>query len=99
MEVASDATYVNTGDMSVPAGYEIVVTGDLAINDGYVYVQVRKAEAKTKTVKLNFFDEEAYKQVAEVEMEVASDATYVNTGDMSVPAGYEIGRASCRERV
>ena len=90
MEVALDATYVNTGDMSVPAGYEIVVTGDLAINDGYVYVQVRKAEAKTKTVKLNFFDEEAYKQVAEVEMEVASDATYVNTGDMSVPAGYEV---------
>ena len=28
----------------VPAGYELVLTGDLLINDGYVYAAVRKAQ-------------------------------------------------------
>ncbi len=89
MTVAADATYVSTGDMEVPAGYELVLTGDLAIADGYVYVEV-KAVPTTKVVKLNFYDAEAGKQVKEVEMTVAADATYVNTGDMEVPAGYEL---------
>ena len=91
-EVAKDATYVNTGDIAglVPAGYELVVVGDLEIRDGYVYVSVREVE--TKTVRLNFYDESVEKQIAEVEFEVAKDATYVNTGDIAglVPAGYEL---------
>ena len=88
MEVSADATYVNTGDMIVPEGYELVVVGDLVIRDGYVYVQVRKVA--TQTVRLNFYDEEQEKQIAEVEMEVPADATYVNTGDMTAPEGYEL---------
>ena len=91
-EVAKDATYVNTGafETLVPAGYELAVVGDLAIRDGYVYVAVREVEART--VKLNFYDESVEKQIAEVEFEVAKDATYVNTGDIAglVPAGYEL---------
>ena len=88
MKVSADATYVNTGDMTVPEGYELVVVGDLAIRDGYVYVQVRKITSQT--VRLNFYDEDQEKQIAEVEMEVSADATYVNTGDMIVPEGYEL---------
>ena len=93
-EVAKDATYVNTGDIEglVPAGYEMVVLGDLDIRDGYVYVSVRKSEVKTQTVKVNFYDEEAEMQIAEPSIEVAADATYVNTSafEALVPAGYEL---------
>ena len=43
--VDEGATNVNTSTFKkVPAGYELVLTGDLPINDGYVYVAVRKAQ-------------------------------------------------------
>ena len=43
MEVAADATSVNTGNLTAPEGYEIAEVGDLPIRGGYVYVVVRKA--------------------------------------------------------
>ena len=43
--VDEGAIYVNTSTFKkVPAGYELVKTGDLPINDGYVYAAVRKAQ-------------------------------------------------------
>ena len=43
--VDEGATSVNTSTFKkVPAGYEVVLTGDLPINDGYVYDAVRKAQ-------------------------------------------------------
>ena len=43
--VDEGATEVNTSTFKkVPAGYELVETGDLPINDGYVYAAVRKAQ-------------------------------------------------------
>ena len=43
--VDEGATSVNTSTFKkVPAGYELVLTGDLPINDGYVYAAVRKAQ-------------------------------------------------------
>lgn len=43
--VDEGATNVNTSTFKkVPAGYELVLTGDLPINDGYVYAAVRKAQ-------------------------------------------------------
>ena len=90
MEVPVDAIHVNTGDMEIPEGYELAGTtmGDLTINDGYVWVEVKPAA--TKTVTLNFWDVENNKQAAEVEMEVPADAIHVNTGDMEIPEGYEL---------
>ena len=35
--VDKDATSVNTRKLTAPEGYELVLSGDLAINDGYVY--------------------------------------------------------------
>ena len=66
------------------------MVGDLAIRDGYVYVAVREVE--TQTVKVNFYDEETEMQIAEPSIEVAADATYVNTSafEALVPAGYEL---------
>ena len=92
MEVAADATSVNSGSLKAPEGYELVLGGDFAINDGYVYAAVRKvkAPATTKTIKINYYSEAEEKQIAEVEMTVAPDATCVNTSKLAAPTGYEL---------
>ena len=92
MEVAADAAYVNSGSLKAPEGYELVESGDFTIRDGYVYAAVRKvkAPATTKTIKINYYSEAEEKQIAEVEMTVAADATYVNTSELTAPEGYEL---------
>ena len=89
MKVPADATSVNASSLPVPEGYELVLSGDLAINDGYVYAAVRKV-ATTKTVKINYYSEEEKKQIAEVEFTVDKDATSVNTSKLTAPEGYEL---------
>ena len=89
MDVAADATSVNTGNLTAPAEYEIAEVGDKPIRGGYVYVVVRKA-VTTQTVKINYYCEDEGRQIAEVEMDVAADATSVNTGNLTAPAEYEI---------
>ena len=89
MQVPADATSVNASSLTAPEGYELVLSGDLAINDGYVYAAVRKV-ATTKTVKINYYSEEEKKQIAEVEFTVDKDATSVNTSKLTVPKGYEL---------
>ena len=83
------ATSVNTSKLTAPEGYELVLSGDLAINDGYVYAAVRKV-ATTKTVKINYYSEEEKKQIAEVDFTVDKDATSVNTSKLTAPEGYEL---------
>ena len=89
VEVAYNATYVNTTAYDAPEGYEVVLLGDLPIRDGYVYVAVRPVET-SKEIRINFYDEEQERQVAEVAMNVAKDATYVNTSKLVAPEGYEL---------
>ena len=88
--VNADATCVNSSAYAalVPAGYELVEVGDMPIRDGYVYAEVRKVA--TKTIKINYYSEEEEKQIAEVEMTVPADATYVNTSALTAPAGYKL---------
>ena len=88
MTVAADATYVNTSKLTAPEGYKLVLSGDLAIRDGYVYAAVNKIGSKT--VKINYYSEAEEKQIAEVEMTVAPDATCVNTSKLTAPTGYEL---------
>ena len=92
MTVAADATSVNSSKLTAPQGYELVESGDFTIRDGYVYAAVRKvkAPATTKTIKINYYSEAEEKQIAEVEMTVPADATYVNTSKLTAPAGYEL---------
>src|SRR5699024_8874881 len=88
--VPYDAIHVNTGDMTLPKGYEFIKTGDLEIVDGYVYVAVKRIETpETKDVTLNFYDEVNNVQVKEEDISVPYDAIHVTTGDMTVPKGYE----------
>ena len=88
MEVAADATYVNSGSLKAPEGYELVLSGDLAIRDGYVYAAVNKIGSKT--VKINYYSEAEEKQIKEEELTVAPDATCVNTSKLTAPTGYEL---------
>ena len=88
MTVAADATYVNTSELTAPEGYKLVLSGDLAIRDGYVYAAVNKIGSKT--VKINYYSEAEEKQIAEVELTVAPDATCVNTSKLTAPTGYEL---------
>ena len=92
MTVAADATSVNSSKLTAPQGYELVESGDFTIRDGYVYAAVRKvkAPATTKTIKINYYSEAEEKQIAEVEMTVAPDATCVNTSKLTAPTGYEL---------
>ena len=92
MTVAADATSVNSSKLTAPKGYELVESGDFTIRDGYVYAAVRKvkAPATTKTIKINYYSEAEEKQIAEVEMTVAPDATCVNTSKLAAPTGYEL---------
>ena len=93
IEVDKDATYVNTSDLAklVPSGYKLVLAGDLAIRDGYVYAAVEKvAVVKYKKVKLNFYDEKAEKQVKEVTIKVKKTAKSVTVKEIqkSLPKNY-----------
>ena len=89
MTVAADATSVNSSELTAPEGYELVQSGDFPIRDGYVYVAVKPVPT-TKTIKINYYSEAEEKQIAEVEMTVAADATYINTRALTAPEGYEL---------
>ena len=89
MTVAADATSVNSSELTAPNGYELVESGDFPIRDGNVYVAVKPVPT-TKTIKINYYSEAEEKQIAEVEMTVAADATYINTRALTAPEGYEL---------
>ena len=89
MTVAADATSVNSSELTAPEGYELVQSGDFPIRDGNVYVAVKPVPT-TKTIKINYYSEAEEKQIAEVEMTVAADATYINTRALTAPEGYEL---------
>ena len=87
--VPADATYVNTSKLTAPAGYELVLAGDLPIRDGYVYAAVRKVP--TTTIKISYVDEATDKEVGTEDLVVNQGTTVVNFNVLkSVPAGYEL---------
>ncbi|HIR14515.1 MAG TPA: sortase B protein-sorting domain-containing protein [Candidatus Choladousia intestinavium] len=89
--VAADAYNVNTSQLTdIPAGYELVNVGDIQINDGWIWVELRPV-AKTKSIGVNYFSFEEYKTIAESTVEVEKDAIHVNTSLLKdVPEGYEL---------
>ena len=89
LEVAKDATSVNTSKLTVPKGYELVEVGDLPIRDGYVYAEVRKA-VTTKGITVVYQDRKG-NVIKTAPMTVDKDATYINTGKLTAPDGYTIG--------
>ncbi|WP_277236904.1 LPXTG cell wall anchor domain-containing protein [Merdimonas faecis] len=91
--VTADANNVNTSALTdVPEGYELVSTGDVAINDGWIFVEVRPvAQSVTKEIGVNYWDVENNAQAGEGKVTVTADANNVNTSALTdVPEGYEL---------
>ena len=82
---------------NVPAGYVVNQQASAyKIVDGYVYVSVSPAE-KTQDVKINYYDEAAKKQVAEVPVQVSIDTSCVNMAILTryMPEGYALVSSDC----
>ena len=93
VSVAADANNVNTSALTdVPEGYELVSTGDVAINGGWIFVEVRPAaQPVTKEIGVNYWDVENNAQAGEGKVTVTADANNVNTSALTdVPEGYEL---------
>ena len=90
--VAADAYNVNTSVLTdIPEGYELASTGDIKINDGWIYVEVRPAAEKTVEIGVNYWDVENNKQAGEGKVTVDAGANNVNTSALTdVPEGYEL---------
>lgn len=93
---ASATTFKNTTLTNVPEGYEICRIGDEYVGniaDGeFVYIEVRKKAAQTRTVYVHYIDAETkipFENAIE-KIEIPADEIHVNTSDLKeIPAGYE----------
>ena len=97
VQVSIDTSCVNMAILTryLPEGYTIEGT-DCIIRDGYVYVSVAPAE-EVKNVKINYYDEDAEKQVAEVPVQVSIDTSCVNMAILTryMPEGYALVSSDC----
>ena len=103
VEVSIDTSAVNMAIITrhMPAGYGLSAenASDCIIRDGYVYVSVSPVE-ETQTVKINYYDETAEKQVAEVPVQVSVNTSAVNKAILArfMPAGYTLVDSDCQIR-
>ena len=97
VQVSIDTSCVNMAILTryLPKGYTIEGT-DCIIRDGYVYVSVAPAE-EVQNVKINYYDEDAEKQVAEVPVQVSIDTSCVNMAILTryMPEGYALVSTDC----
>ena len=97
VQVSIDTSRVNMAILTryLPEGYAIEGT-DCIIRDGYVYVSVAPAE-EVQNVKINYYDEDAEKQVAEVPVQVSIDTSCVNMAILTryMPEGYALVSSDC----
>ena len=97
VQVSIDTSRVNMAILTryLPEGYTLEGS-DCIIRDGYVYVSVAPAE-EVQNVKINYYDEAAKKQVAEVPVQVSMDTSCVNMAILTryLPEGYTIEGTDC----
>ena len=97
VQVSIDTSRVNMAILTryLPEGYTLEGS-DCIIRDGYVYVSVAPAE-EVQNVKINYYDEAAKKQVAEVPVQVSIDTSRVNMAILTryLPEGYTIEGTDC----
>ena len=87
----------------LPEGYELVegiysVAGGETQDSYFVYAEVKKVLVEeTQDVKINYYDEAAGKQVAEVPVQVSIDTSCVNMAILTryLPEGYTIEGTDC----
>lgn len=97
VQVSSNASVVDMAILTryMPAGYTLEGS-DCEIRGGYVYVSVAPAE-EVQNVKINYYDEAAKKQVAEVPVQVSIDTSCVNMAILTryMPEGYALVSSDC----
>ena len=97
VQVSIDTSYVDMAILTryLPEGYTLEGS-DCIIRDGYVYVSVAPAE-EVQNVKINYYDEDAEKQVAEVPVQVSIDTSCVNMAILTryMPEGYALVSSDC----
>ena len=97
VQVSIDTSCINMAILTryLPEGYTLEGS-DCIIRDGYVYVSVAPAE-EVQNVKINYYDEAAKKQVAEVPVQVSIDTSCVNMAILTryLPEGYTIEGTDC----
>ena len=97
VQVSIDTSCVNMAILTryLPEGYTLEGS-DCIIRDGYVYVSVAPAE-EVQNVKINYYDEAAKKQVAEVPVQVSIDTSCVNMAILTryMPEGYALVSSDC----
>ena len=95
VSIATSAVNMAILTRYLPAGYTIEGS-DCIIRDGYVYVSVAPAE-EVQNVKINYYDEDAEKQVAEVPVQVSIDTSCVNMAILTryMPEGYALVSSDC----
>ena len=88
VSISDSAVDMATVARYMPEGY-VLNGSDCAIRDGWVYVSV-SPEEETQTVKLNYYDEAAKKQVAEVSLKVSISDSAVDMATITryLPEGY-----------
>ena len=87
----------------LPEGYELVegiysVAGGETQDSYFVYAEVKKVLVEeTQDVKINYYDEAAGKQVAEVPVQVSIDTSCVNMAILTryLPEGYTLEGSDC----
>ena len=91
LTVDADATYVNTSSFKkVPAKHELVLTGDLTINDGSVFAEVRDV-VTTKEIEVVYYCTSEDKTIGEEMLTVNTDATEINTSELkNIPANHRV---------
>ena len=91
VRVPADATQITTDMLTdVPenwAVYSASLPQNIDSDTKFVTIYLVPA---TKVVKINFYSEAEEKQIAEPELTVAADATYVNSSALTAPEGYEL---------
>ena len=101
MSISDSAVDMATITRYLPEGYVLSGTNgsDCAIRDGYVYVSVAPQE-KTQTVKINYYDEAAKKQVKEATLEVSISDSAVDMATVAryMPEGYVLNGSDCAIR-
>ena len=92
--VAADAYKVNTSALTdIPEGYELTSVGDIQINDGWIYVEVKKV-VTTKEIGVNYYIS-AEDRYVEGKVIVDKDATEVDLASLTdIPEGYKVISAS-----
>ena len=97
LAVDTAALGLNVVKSYLPEGYELVKEeNSYAVADGYVYVGVKPIKAEkpvTKSVRINFYDEENGKQAAEVEVQnLAADTAALGLKVVKsyLPEGYKL---------